>query len=298
MPSSPLDPAVLAGLTGLELRAQTIVDGQLAGLHRSPRKGFSVEFAEHREYAPGDDLRYLDWKVYGKRDRYYLKQFEEETNLLCHLVIDASESMAYQSAQAALSKWDYASCLTASLAWLILKQQDAVGLVTVDDEIRHMLRPSGQAVHLKQILSSLEQTIPSRPSTLGNTLHQLAERLPRRGVVILISDLFDDVDSVMQGIKHLKFQGHDVAVLQVIDPAEVSFPFEEPTQFEGLEKLGRVAVEPRGIGDAYRREFADFLKLVGARLRDMQIDHQLIDTATPPDRALFRFLVNHRRVNR
>ncbi|MEZ6057494.1 MAG: DUF58 domain-containing protein [Planctomycetaceae bacterium] len=294
MTSGPLDPQVLAAITGLELRARTIVDGHLAGLHRSPRKGFSVEFAEHREYAPGDDLRYLDWKVYGKRDRYYLKQFEEETNLCCHLIVDASESMAYRSAGAALSKWDYASCLAASLAWIILKQQDAVGLVTVDDEIRQLLRPSGQATHLKQILASLEQTIPSRPSSLGTLLHQLAERLPRRGVVILISDLFDDLEAMMQGFKHLKFQGHDVAVLQVIDPAEVSFPFAEPTEFEGLEKSGLAAIDPRSIGDAYRAEFAEFLQTVGIRTRDLQIDHQLIETTTPPDRALLRFLTHHR----
>jgi uncharacterized protein (DUF58 family) len=291
----PLDPALLARLSGLELRARTIVEGHLAGLHRSPRQGFSVEFAEHREYTPGDDLRYLDWKVFGKRDRFYLKQFEEETNFACQLVVDASESMAYRSSLAALSKWEYASCLAAALAWLVLRQQDAVGLVAVDAEIRRTVRPSGQAAHLKQILQTLEQMQPAHESRLGAVLHELAERIPRRSLVLLVSDLFDDPDAVSQGLRHLRFRGHDVGVLHVIDPAEQDFPFGEATEFVGLEGLGTEAVEPQQLQAAYRAEFDAFLRRAAAQCRDLGVDYRLVRTDEPPDRALWQFLVQRRR---
>jgi uncharacterized protein (DUF58 family) len=285
-----LDPAALARLSGLELRARTIVEGHLSGLHRSPRQGFSVEFAEHREYTPGDDLRYLDWKVYGKRDRYYLKQFEEETNFACHLLVDASESMAYRSHAAPLSKWEYASCLAASLAWIILKQQDAVGLVTFDERSRETLRPSGQASHLKQLIGALERTEPSGKSGVATALHELAERIPRRGLVLLVSDLFDDPEEVQSGLRHLGFRGHDVGVLHVIDPQEQDFSFEEPTEFMGLEASGSEAVEPKNLRGAYRAEFDGFLKQTSAACRDLQVSYQLVRTDVAPADALFRFL--------
>jgi uncharacterized protein (DUF58 family) len=292
--TSPLDPAVIARLSGLELRARTIVEGHLTGLHRSPRQGFSVEFAEHREYTPGDDLRYLDWKVYGKRDRYYLKQFEEETNFACQLVVDASESMTYRSAASALSKWEYASCLAASLAWLVLRQQDAVGLTTFDETVRENLRPSGQAAHLKQIVRVLESARPSGKSQVGTVLHDLAERIPRRGLVILLSDLFDEPESVRQGLRHLDFRGHDVAVLHVIDRAEEDFPFVEATEFDGLEGAGSESVEPQGVGGAYRAEFARFLRETAAACRELQVDYHLVHTDEPPDRVLSRLLAERR----
>lgn len=289
-----LDPAQLARLASLELRARTIVEGHLAGLHRSPRQGFSVEFAEHREYTPGDDLRYLDWKVYGKRDRYYLKQFEEETNFACHLVVDASESMAYRSAEAALSKWDYAATLAAALAWLVLRQQDAVGLTVFDSVVRAALPPSGQASHLKQILTLLEQQQPAGTSQLGCVLHELAERIPRRGLVLVISDLFDEPADVLQGLKHLRFRGHDVGVLQVIDPAEQEFPFVDATEFDGLEGTGIESVAPRSIQSAYRSEFDRFLRQTSAHCRDLGADYRLFRSDEPPERALFQFLAERR----
>ena len=270
------DPEQLARLAGLELRARTIVEGHLAGLHRSPRRGFSVEFAEHREYTPGDDLRYLDWKVYGKRDRYYLKQYEEETNFACHLVVDASESMAYRSAGQALSKWDYVATLAAALAWLVLRQQDAVGLTVFDAAVRASLPPSGQASHLKPLLALLEQQRPAGTSQLGAVLHELAERIPHRGVVLVLSDLFDAPHEVLQGLRHLRFRGHDVGVLQVIDPAEQEFPFTEATEFEGLEGLGGESVAPRSIAAAYRGEFEHFLRETSARCRDLGADYRLL----------------------
>ena len=289
-----LDPTTLARLQGLELRARTIVEGHLSGLHRSPRQGFSVEFAEHRNYAAGDDLRYLDWKVFGKRDRFYLKQFEQETNLVCHIVIDVSESMSYRSNDSVWSKFDYAATLGASLAWLVLKQQDAVGLALVDTEIRTLVRPSGQASHLKPLIASIESAQTQHGSNLGSTLHELANRISRNGVVIVISDLFDDLTSLASGLKHLKFQGHDVSILQVIDPAEIHFPFEEPTEFEGLESTGRTEIEPQRLADAYRVEFQEFLQSCRRMSREMQIDLNTISTDEPPDRALFNFLAERR----
>ena len=190
-----LDPAILSRLQGLALRARLVVEGYVAGVHRSPFHGFSIEFAEHREYTPGDDLRYLDWKVLARSDKYCLKQFEEETNLVCNLLLDTSESMSYQSAPAPMSKLEYAKCAAASLAYLILQQQDSVGLVTFDREIRALVRPSGNPSHLKEILHVLERSAGERKTAAGPILHELAERFRKRGIVIIFSDLLDDVEA-------------------------------------------------------------------------------------------------------
>src|SRR5262245_26617189 len=208
-----LQPRTLAALEGLELRAQRIVEGYVAGLHRSPYRGFSNEFAEHREYAPGDDLRYVDWKVFGKSDRFYLKQFEEETNLICYLLLDTSESMQYQGPGAAMSKLAYGQCAAAALAYLVLHQHDAVGLVTFDNEIREVVRPSSSPTQLKQVLHVMEQVTAEQKTQTGPIFHELAERLSRRGIVVIISDLFDDVASMMAGLKHFRHRRHDLIVL-------------------------------------------------------------------------------------
>ena len=196
-----LDPHTLAKLQGLELRAAHIVEGYVAGLHRSPFQGFSNEFAEHREYAQGDDLRYLDWKVFGKTDKYYLKQFEAETNLIGYLLLDTSESMQYRSDAAPFSKLAYAQCIAAALAFLILHQHDSVSLVTFDDEVRQLIRPSSNPTQLKQLLRVMEQSEPVRKTRTGPIFHELAERLTRRGIVVVISDLFDGVESMLAGLK-------------------------------------------------------------------------------------------------
>src|SRR6476659_2360979 len=192
-----LDPHVLARLQGLELRAARLVEGYVAGLHRSPYQGFSNEFAEHREYVAGDDLRYVDWKVFGKSDRFYLKQFEEETNLLCYLLLDTSESMQYKGPHAPLSKLAYAQCAAAALSYLVLHQRDAVGLVTLDQEIRQVIRPSSSPTQLKQLLHVMEESSATQKTRTGPIFHDLAERLGRRGIVVIVSDLFDDVDSML-----------------------------------------------------------------------------------------------------
>jgi uncharacterized protein (DUF58 family) len=285
-----LDPQTLAKLQGLELRARRIVEGYVAGVHRSPYHGFSIEFAEHREYSPGDDLRYLDWKVFGRTDKFYLKQYEEETNLVCYLLLDTSESMQYQSDPAALSKLEYAKCLAASLASLVLMQQDSVGLVTFDREVRTLVRPSSSPSHMKQLLSVMERASGQRKTATGPIFHDLAERLKKRGVVIILSDMFDDVPAMMTGLKHFRHRRHDVIVMHVLDPAELEFPFRQMTQFIGLEGLPEVITDPRALRKAYLEEFSAFLRNIKTGCRQNLIDYVEMRTDQPLDLALSSYL--------
>lgn len=289
-----LDPAGLAKLQGLELKARTIVEGYVSGWHKSPYHGFSVEFAEHREYVPGDDLRYVDWKVYGKSDRYYLKQFDEETNFSCHLLVDTSESMAYRSDATPFSKLDYARQLAAALAYLVIRQQDAVGLATFDRAIGKLLRPASTPMHLRQLCTMLEQAESKGESAIGPILHELAERFKRRGLVIILSDFFDDPESVLLGLKHFHHRRHDVLLLQVIDPAEEDFPFAEPMLFHGLENWPDEMTDPRPLAAAYRAEFAAFTRTLQSGARDLKMDYHLVRTDQPFEASLFNVLSRRR----
>ena len=288
-PSS-LDPRTLAKLKGLHLRARHIVEGYVSGLHRSPYHGFSIEFAEHREYAPGDDLRYVDWKVFGRTDKFYLKQYEDETNLLCYLVLDVSESMTYRSNPVALSKLEYAQALAASVAWLVLEQQDATGLVTFDSQIRTLLRPASNSSHLKQLIQVMETVIPGKKTTAGPIFHELAERLKKRGVVMILSDFFDNVKSLLAGLKHFHHRRHDVVLLHVLDPAELDFPFQRPTQFQGLEEFPDVMTDPQALRRAYLKELGAFQQALREGCRTMNMDYELMRTDRPLDAALRSFL--------
>ncbi len=261
-----LDPQTLAKLQGLRLRARRIVEGFVAGLHRSPYRGFSVEFAEHREYVPGDDIRHLDWKVFGRTDKFYLKQYEDETNLICYLALDVSESMSYRGPDSPLSKLEYAQCIAAALAWLVLQNQDAVGLITFDRQIRDYVPPSNSPSRLNELLSIMEQVPSANKTAIGDTFQQLAQKLTKRGVVLVISDLFDDAKSVLNGLRHLRHRQHDLAVLQILDPAELSLPFDRPTLFHGLEGMPDLTTQPRTIRAAYQAELNGFLKQLKARL--------------------------------
>jgi uncharacterized protein (DUF58 family) len=289
-PQDSLQPETLAKLHGLALKARLIVEGFVTGLHRSPYQGFSVEFAEHREYVPGDDLRYVDWKAYGKSDRYYLKRFEEDTNFSCLLVLDTSESMQYQSSKAAVSKLEYAKMAAAALAHLVVHQQDAVGLATFDAELRRFIRPSSQPSHLRNLTGILEETHPSGETAIGPLMHQLAERLKKRGLVIVFSDFFDDVESLTMGLKHFRHRRHDVTLMQVIDPAEQDFDFDEPTLFKGLEGLPEQMADPRALRAAYRAEFEEFLWQMRGVCRNLAMDHVLLRTDRPLDVPLREFL--------
>ena len=285
-----LNPQTLANLTGLELQARLIVEGYVSGLHKSPFHGFSAEFAEHREYVPGDDLRYVDWKVYGKSDRFYLKQYEEETNFSCYLLLDTSESMLYKSDNASVSKLEYAKYVAAALAYLVVQQQDSVGMATFDNALNNFVRPSSQPSHLKQLFHVMDQAPAKGESSMGGIFHDLAEQITKRGLVVIISDLFDDLESIVLGLKHLRHRRHDVSLLQVIDPAEREFPFQDPTLFKGLEGLPEQMADPRSLRTAYQTEFENFLKQLGKESRELQMEHVLITTDTPLDAALTSFL--------
>jgi uncharacterized protein (DUF58 family) len=286
---------VLARLEGLALRARSIVEGYVAGVHRSPYHGFSIEFAEHREYAPGDDLRYLDWKVFGRTDKFYLKQFDEETNLVCSLLLDTSQSMTYRSDGAAMSKLEYAQCAAAALAYLVLQQQDSVGLVTFDREIRALVRPSSNPSHLKHVLQVMEEASGQRKTATGAVFHELAERFKKRGIVVVLSDLFDDVDAMMTGLAHFRHRRHEVILLHVLDPAELEFPFRDATLFRGLEEWPEVLADPRALRQAYLRQFEEYLRRIKSGCRKHRIEHVVMRTDQPLDLALSSYLSSRRK---
>jgi uncharacterized protein (DUF58 family) len=284
-----LDPAVVARLGTLELKARTIVEGFLSGLHRSPFKGFSVEFAEYRQYMPGDDLSTIDWKVYARSDRYYVKKFEEETNLDCHLMLDVSGSMAY-GAHHGLTKFEYGACLAASLAYLMNRQRDAVGLTAFDERIVSMLPASSRNGHLRGVLLTLDRLKTGGTTDVSKPLHQLADSLGKRGMVILISDLLDDPAQVVRGLKHFQFRGTDVIVFHILDPDEVDFPFDRPTRFEDLETSDEVIAVPGAVREHYVREVKGLIDRYRRELGAVGIDYQLLMTTHPLELALMSYL--------
>jgi uncharacterized protein (DUF58 family) len=284
-----LDPAVIARLGSMELKARTVVEGFLSGLHRSPYKGFSVEFAEYRQYLPGDDLSTLDWKVYARTDRHYVKKFEEETNLECHLLLDVSASMAYRGG-AAMSKLAYGSVLAASLAYLMNRQRDAAGLIEFDDKITARLPASARPGHLHSILLALEKIVPGARSDVGRPLHQLAEALGKRSLAVLISDLLDDPERVVKGLKHLRFRGTDVIVFQLLDPHELQFPFKGASRFTDVESADEVTAEASKAREGYLEAMASLRAHYEKELRGAGIDFLMLDTSKPLDFALLAYL--------
>jgi uncharacterized protein (DUF58 family) len=284
-----LDPAVIARLGSMELKARTVVEGFLSGLHRSPFKGFSVEFAEYRQYLPGDDLSTLDWKVYARTDRHYVKKFEEETNLECHILLDVSASMGYRGG-AAMSKVENGSVLAASLAYLMHRQRDATGLIAFDDKITGRLPASARPGHLHAILLALDRIAPGARSDVARPLHQLAEALGKRSLAVLISDLLDDPETVVRGLKHLRFRGTDVIVFQVLDPHEIQFPFRGAARFTDLESHDEVTADPARVRDGYLEAMATLRARYEKELRGAGIDFLTLDTSKPLDFALLAYL--------
>jgi uncharacterized protein (DUF58 family) len=284
-----LNPQTLASLEGLDLQARLVVEGYVAGMHPSPYHGFSVEFAEHREYVAGDDVRHIDWKVWSKTDKYYLKQYEEETNLLLYLLLDASESMAYASGRN-VTKFRYAQFVAAALAYMVLQQQDSVGLATFDESVRRYLKPAGQPSHLKELLHILDTTPAQAKTDMSLVFHDLAERLTRRGVVVILSDLFDEVPRVLAGLKHLRHRRHEVIVFHILDPAELDFPFRDTTLFKGLEGLPEVLADPHALRRAYQAEIGAYLDEMKKGCRMINIDYVPLRTDQPLDGALSSYL--------
>ncbi len=252
-----LDPQVINKIGKLELRARLMMEGFVSGMHKSPFKGFSVEFAQHREYVPGDDIRYIDWKVYGRSDRFYIKEFEEETNLRANILLDQSESMAYGH-EGGMTKYDYAATAAAGLAYMIQQQSDAVGLNLFNNEVVTTIPPSVTRASLGNLMTSLTQARPTSQTSIGTVLSELSSHIPRRGMVLILSDLFDDPATILHGLRSLAQRGHDVVVFHILDKDEVEFPFERMTMFEGLEDMPELLVDPRGLRDAYLKEIGDF----------------------------------------
>src|SRR5262249_8255481 len=271
------------------LKARTIVEGFLSGLHRSPFKGFSVEFAEYRQYIPGDDLSTIDWKVYARSDRFYVKKFEEETNLDCHLMIDVSGSMAYGHHHA-MTKFQYGAALAASLAYLMNRQRDAVGLTAFDEQIVQMLPSSSRSGHLRAVLLTLDRLKVGGTTNVSKPLHQLADSLSKRGMVVLISDLLDDPEAVVPGLKHFPYRGTDVIVFQILDPDETEFPFERATRFEDLETAEEVIAVPGAVRERYVRAMAQLIERYRRELGGAGIDYHLLSTRQPLELALMSYL--------
>jgi uncharacterized protein (DUF58 family) len=284
-----LDPALIARLGTMELKARTVVEGFISGLHRSPYKGFSVEFAEYRQYMPGDDLSTLDWKVYARSDRHYVKKFEEETNLDCHLLLDVSASMGYRGG-GAMTKMEYGAVLAGALAFLMNRQRDACGLMAFADEIVVRLPPGARRGHLHSLLLALEKLVPARQADVGRPLHKLADAMQRRGLVVLISDLLDDPDPIIAGLKHLKFSGSDVLVFQLLDPHELTFPFRAAARFTDLESAEVVTADPVRVREAYLAGIGGLRQVYERDLRGAGIDYVQLDTSKPLDAALLAYL--------
>jgi uncharacterized protein (DUF58 family) len=291
--SSQLKPATLARLGSLELKARTIVEGFLTGLHRSPFKGFSVEFAEYRQYLPGDDLTTLDWKVFARTDRHFIKKYEEETNLDCHLLLDVSASMGYASGP--VTKLQYGSYLAAALAYLMHRQRDAVGLIAFDDKITKMLAPSARSGHLSALLMTLDRLTLGARTDVAKPLNDLAEAIHKRGLVVLISDLLDDPERVLEGVKHFRYRGTEVIVFHVLDPAELAFPFEQAARFRDTETLDEVLAVPGAVRDQYLKAIADFQEHYRRELRSVGIDYVPLETSVPLETALMAYLMTRRR---
>lgn len=290
-----LQPAVVAQLANMELRARFVVEGFITGLHKSPYHGFSVEFTEHRQYMPGDEIKHIDWKAYGKTDRFYIKQFEEETNLKSYIIVDASRSMNYAS-KGNLKKFEYASYVAAALSFMMIEQRDAVGLTLFDEGIRVSLPPRATRSYLKEILKELESTQPANKTGTSASLNLIAEQIKRRGLVIVLSDLFDKPESVMTALKHFRHKGHEVIVMQILDPLERSFAFEGDAIFKDLETQEELMTQPWHIQKAYQQSMQEFLDFYKRRCRDNNIDYVLLDTGTPFDKALFQYLNKRKRM--
>ncbi len=272
------DPETLARIRPLGLRARTLVEGLVSGLHRSPLRGHSIEFAQHREYVPGDDLRQVDWKIYARSDKFYLKQYEDETSLTCYLLVDHSQSMLYGGDDSVeqtrgLSKLQYAQLIACSLAYLVIEQRDYAALMVFSETIDDWLPPSGSPSVFDDMVAVMERANNDRKTDLPQVLEQAAQRLGRRGLVVVVSDLLDDPQRLLKSLKLLRFSGHDVMLIHVLHRDEVEFPFESMSRFEGLEGLPQIVTDPRMIGHAYRQAMSQFCLELEVGCRQMDIDY-------------------------
>ncbi len=293
-----LDPAALARVKNMSMVARGVVEGFITGLHTSPYKGFSIEFAEHRNYVPGDNIRHLDWRMLGRTDRLYVKQYEEETNLRAQIVLDVSRSMLYRHGKA-LSKVEYGAYLTAVLSYLMTRQQDAVGLTTFDDQLRLDMPARTSPRHFGEMMRQLEQLCDRVAATtagkgngtlVADTLHRLAERFKRRCLIVLVSDLYDDPDAVIRALHHFRHRRHEVIVFHVFDRTELEFSFRETMRFVDMETGEQLQVDPSYVRDDYQRQIREFTETYRRACNDCQVDYVMTDTSVPYDLMLSRYL--------
>jgi uncharacterized protein (DUF58 family) len=285
-----LDPETIAKLGNIELQAKLIVEGFITGMHRSPYHGFSVEFSQHRQYRPGDELRFLDWKVYGRTGRYYIKEFTEETNLRAMLAIDTSASMRF-STDNRISKFDYACYLAAALAMLMIQQRDAVGLTLYSNEIKTFLPTNSKTSYISQILMALENAVPSEITSTSASLEILAERINRRGLVIIFSDFFDNTEAIINSLRHLRHKKHEVLLFQILDPREKDFKFGHAANFIDLETGEQMVTQPYQIQKGYAETMQNFIDNLRKECIHHKVDYNLIDTSTPFDKALMDYVI-------
>lgn len=290
-----LRPEVISRLQSFNLKARMVVEGFITGLHKSPYHGFSVEFAEHRQYMPGDDLKHIDWKIYGRTDRYYVKQYEEETNLKCTIIVDSSASMRFAS-EGNISKFEYASYLAGALSYLMTKQQDAVGLALYDNEVRTYLPPRSRGSFIQEILRTLSSTTPSNASGTAGALDRLAERISRRGLIIIISDFFDDLESIVAALKHFRHKKHEVIAFQLLDPRELDFKFGSDAIFKDMETSDEMTTQPFQIQKAYMEAVSTFTDDLKRECRHRNIDYMLLDTSQAFDNAMVHYLHRRQRI--
>ena len=290
-----LTPSVISKLNAFDLRARLMVEGFMVGLHKSPYHGFSVEFSEHRAYMQGDSLKDVDWKVYGKTEKYYVKQYEEETNLKCYIILDTSKSMAYAS-EGNISKLEYGASLAAALSYLMVNQQDAVGMALYSDKIEKYYQPKASKSYLQEILKAFSQITHSGSTNTSACLHQIAEKIQRRGMVIIISDFFDDINSVLSAVKHFRYKKNDVILFQILDPMERSFAFGRDAIFKDLESGEEITTQPFQIQKAYKEAMNAFTQQIKNECLNANIEYNLIDTKTTFDKALFSYIQKRNKI--
>ncbi len=291
-----LDPKIISRISSLDLRARLVVEGFMVGLHKSPYHGFSVEFSQHRPYMQGDNLRSVDWRVFGKTEKYYIKQYEEETNLRSYIILDSSRSMEYSSNKS-ISKLDYASTLVAALSYMMIKQQDAVSLTIYSDEIKKYLPPKSSNSYLQQILKELVTLKASSKTNTSDVLNKVAEKIKRRGLVIIISDFFDDVDKTLNAIKHFAHKKNEVIIFQILDPMERSFGFGKDAVFKDLETDEELTTQPYQIQKAYQQAMNEFTNKIKRECLNSNFDYNLLDTSVPFDKALFTYIQKRSRLH-
>jgi uncharacterized protein (DUF58 family) len=287
-----IDRRAVARISRLTLRARLAVEGYYSGIHKSPYHGFNVEFDEYREYSPGDDLRYLDWRVLARSDRFFIKQFEAETNLSCYILLDASGSMDFTTASE--TRLSYGAGLAAALSLLMLRQGDQAGLVVFDNAVRQFIPPRGNARHFSAIVDALERVKPGADTNIAAVLHEIAERVRRRSMVIVISDFFDDVEALLYGLQHFRHRRHEVIVFHLLDDAELAFPFDRITLFEGMERGEEVVVDPRMVVESYKARFRQFLEALRRGCTEKNIDYERMQLSEPFDKALTAYLGRRR----